>query len=120
MSEDISSEDFDRLMREMAVDLFKSAKSLVGQSASWDRAILDVRSPKDGGSRLLKFRVQMGDGSVKGAHVSSKVTSLLREMWSIRDEIFPDRWFGLQLILPGNGECETIFNYDEQCADDPS
>ena len=34
--------------------------------------------------------------------------------------MFPDKWFGFNLTISPDGKCETEFNYDPDCINDPT
>ena len=69
--------------------------------------------------KIAKFRVQLPDGSTASARIPAVVNGLIREAWEIKVSAFPDQWYGLKFKILPSGECETEFNYDKKCFDDP-
>lgn len=62
----------------------------------------------------------MGDGTVKAPYVSGNVTLALKRIWQLKDALFLHKWYGIKLALQPSGQCETTFNYDEHCDNDPT
>jgi len=85
----------------------------------WRQACLDVRSAKAKGARLSKFRVRLSNDKRQAFHEPVETNRLLREIWGIKDKLFPRKWYGLRVTVQPDGTCETEFNYDAECVSDP-
>ena len=87
----------------------------------WLSAYLDVRSEEEADSRLMKLRIVGGDGKIiKTVDPPPSVHSPLAQIWQEKDEIFPEKWFGLKITVFPDGNCETQINYDPDCVSDRS
>ena len=70
-------------------------------------------------NNFSKLRVGMPDGSInKGVKTptSGEFFDLLDEAWSLRDQAFAEKWYGLTISVFPDGKCEVTFDYNE---DDP-
>jgi len=112
--------DFNRVLQDLAGHLFSLVDAKLGAAAAWTQAVLDVRSPEEGGTQIAKFRIHLPDGSATSARIPAVVNGLIREAWLVKQSAFPEQWYGLKLKLLPSGDCETEFDYDPACFDDPN
>ncbi len=92
----------------------------------WDHAFLDTRRPATCTTQIYKLRMVSPDGSVYSLldtpleDPPPEVMDLIHDLWGIKDEAFPDKWYGLKFKVFPSGKCEVRFNYDPECALDPT
>jgi hypothetical protein len=114
--------EFNAMLHEMAALILDKVKSEVRRK-KWKYAFWDVRSPVGGGSCISKLRVVLPDGNMfvcPTLVAPPTVRFQFLDMLDVKDQIFRDKWYGLKLILSPDGKCQTEFNDDPNCINDPT
>ena len=88
--------------------------------SSWRRAYLDARWSRDGDARIVKCRVDCSDGREECPWSPEEVGQLLSDLWNLRDEAIVGKWYGLVMTVYPDHNAELEFNFDSNCAADPS
>jgi hypothetical protein len=110
---------FNEVLEEIAADLMATTKTEL-KKKKWKTSFLDVRYFGKIGSNISKVRVELPNGDFQSLSESDNVSQLLSEVWRLRENPFPGKWYGLKLFVLPNGECKTEFNYDPKCSEDPT
>jgi hypothetical protein len=110
----------ENIMREMVAILFRGLAASMGE-APVKHAFADIRRADDDPTMISRVRLVRPDGSLEApaddsAFVPSEVLTLFEELWDLRDTAFPDRWYGLTIIVFPDGKSEFEFSYDPDCA----
>ncbi len=113
-------EDFQKILNAIASALMTKVESEL-KGKPWTAAYLDVRGSAIGTSALEKFRIELPDGSVIATLGPPYETGqMLLKAWKIKDKVFPDKWYGIKVVIYPGGKCQTEFNYDSKCVSDPN
>jgi hypothetical protein len=86
----------------------------------WKRAFLDVRCALTEDMQKLKIRVEFPDGDLHSIRQPYDLSALLTSLQEIKDRSFADKWYGMKLTVFPNGKCETEFDYNPACFNDPT
>jgi len=86
----------------------------------WETAIGDIRWFPDG-SNIFKTRIRVPDSQeLVSVKTPTGMIWTLSDAWRMQPTLFADVWYGLLLMVYPDGRCETKFNYDPNCGNDPS
>ena len=113
------------IFREIPTLLFHRVADEMGDRP-WSSVFVDARRPADTTATVSKLRVVLPDGSMPRLAGTSlerppdEVVKLLHELFEIKDQAFPDKWYGVRLTVSADGECKVEFNFDPNCARDPA
>jgi len=110
---------FNGILQQMAGLVLSTVESEL-KKKKWRLAFIDARAPVEGGSCISKLRVILTDGSIiRTMDAPAQVNFRFLEVLDIKDQLFPDRWYGFKLTIFPDGKCETEFNYNANCVNDP-
>lgn len=119
MSKKVTLDQFHGMLQEMAAAALSEIKSQIGKK-KWKLGFVDIRAPVQGTSWMHKLRVELSDKTiVRSLDAPVGVIALLTKVWDAKDKLFPQKWYGLKLTVFPDGKCETEFNYDADCINDP-
>jgi hypothetical protein len=110
-------EDFENLLRSLARGLIRQGESEL-QRQPWLAIVLDVRFDHQGGF-IDKIRAATSNGAVS-VSMPTDMALLVLSLDSLRCELLDDRWYGFRLTVSANQQCDMEYNYDPNCADDPT
>ena len=85
----------------------------------WTATTLDARYSADGREIIDKIRVELHNGQIGSVSLPVAGTYALLALQQVRGE-GSDCWYGIRLRITSEGECETTFDYNPQCAEDES
>jgi hypothetical protein len=120
MTNDENAQDrFNQVLVAIAEDMMAAIHDRWKDDAQWTDALLDVRYAPDGGTQLVKFRVRLPNGTLQSVRESANVTLLFQELWDLHDRTLAHGWYGVKFVVLPNGECQTEFDYDPNCINDP-
>ena len=115
----LEPEEFQAILNEAAALLLEAVKEEIGEK-SWVRAVDDRRWFPDG-SFIGKTRIHLEkEGVIHSLHFPRESKRLVDRLWEGQAGLFADKWYGLNLIVYPDGKCETVFNYDPNCGNDPT
>lgn len=110
MTQQQQLERLDDLLKRLAVELFCMIQNAQVGDCDWRSAFVEVRFHE--GSRELKFRVEMADGSMSSSiYVSSPVSLLVRDIHRLPREAFAGDLRGLKLTVSPDRAVDVIFAY---------
>jgi hypothetical protein len=110
-----SKEDINKIFDEMASSLLSIVNSRLNEK-KWKLAFWDVRAPKQRGSWIKKLRVELPDGAlIRDPGSTADVDGLILDLWDIKDEVFPEKWYGFKLTIFPDSKHKTEFNHDPDC-----
>jgi len=111
---------FTKLLQDIVALLLGFVGKEMGKK-KWKLAYYDVRSAGTGGARFGIFRVVLPNGKVvQSLSAPMDAKMILHKAWDMKDKVFKPKWHGLKLTIHPDGECKTEFNYDPDCASDPT
>jgi hypothetical protein len=111
-------EEFNELLNKAAKLLFEAIESELGEGVRWRHAVFDARS-ESGDAIVSTFQVELEDKTVKYIADIPKARIATFKAWRVKDSAFPDKWYGIRITLTPDGECNTVFNYDPECVNEP-
>lgn len=106
----------DEALKPLAQAFYSAVRSTNGD---WTAAILDVRFSTDEQGFIDKARVENRDGTLSSMKLPTEVVEHLNALFGARPT-GEDRWYGVLIRVTAAGGCGVTFNYDPNCADDPS
>ena len=125
MSRPASIEDFQRLIRKLG----RLLRALVTEKLSakrkqrkWASAFIEARWTSDSDTpwRLGRLRVVLPNNKrPTGIHSTDAMERILAQIAAMRDELFPDRCYGLKLTIFPDSPPQIDLNKDPDRAVDP-
>ncbi|MGE3803602.1 MAG: hypothetical protein AB7K24_02900 [Gemmataceae bacterium] len=113
----IGRDDFENLLRSLADALFQQAESHL-QDQTWRAIALDVRFDHQGG---FNYKIRAATASASPPiTMPASMTLLVLSLDALRRQLPQDQWHGFLLTVTADQQCEMTFNYDPNCADDPT
>ena len=104
------------VIAEINVNLVANKRGL--NETRWVSAFVDTRWTTDGKTRIEKLRIKLMDGKIFGLNCSDEAGKMLRKVGKIKDNTFPDKWYGLKLTFTPEGKCTSEFDYNSECVTD--
>ncbi len=109
---------FGELQRKLAEGMMGAMAAALNQP--WTAVCFEVRSRPGGTSHQVKLRVSLASGAVMPLMPTTESMIALKGIMQMRETLFQEPWFGMKLIITGDGQCRVEFNYDPKCVDDPA
>jgi hypothetical protein len=109
----------DAIIRPLAGMVYEAAANGSGGTEGWSSVVLDVRYSTQVDSFIDKTRLELTDGRVVSLSLPVAATHHMIALGNARST-GKDRWYGFLLRITAAGICKGEFNYDPNCADDPS
>ena len=119
MAESTRAGELNAELRRLASALFEHAR----RDASWrasTRAWIDVRYRNGCGSWIDKICIKTSDDRVAWLSTTNEIRLSLSRLGKLRHGDLPSGWCGLMLEVDSEGQCTATWNYDPNCAEDPS
>jgi hypothetical protein len=95
---------------------------------AWGSCFYDYRREPSGDMRISKLRIVLADGKltylddppIEKTPVESRVAPFFNKLWEIRKTASADKWYGIKITIESDGKCKVDFDYDPECAADPT
>ena len=110
---------FNKAQRDLGRALFEAAAASPVETA-WQEAFLDARFPGNSSALFAKCRVRLATGNVVSIEAPDGTSTLLRKLWELRGSGPVRDWYGLVLVVVPDGNCRIDYNFDKDCAADPT
>jgi hypothetical protein len=116
---DIASSDFWGLSGGRSTNpALNFVSTFFGEAQSNMQQLIDVRFDHHGGFNSKIRSVHSGDSVV--ITMPADLTLLVLSLDSLRRQLTQDMWHGFRLTVTADQQCEMMYNYDPNCADDPT
>src|SRR5437763_1114466 len=117
--------DFQERMDQISKELFDGISAAMTPKP-WKCGYVDMRWTKQSGTQFSKLRVILPDGTISALldtpfeNVPTQMANTLHDIWKSRTKVFPEKWYGLKLIVFPDGKCELKLDYSPECSVDPT
>jgi hypothetical protein len=125
MKQKPSVADFQKMIEQLAELLTKGIRKGLREAKKerrlehcrWKSAFLDARwiSDGDGLGWKYKLRIELPDGKWFGIFATDECKDCIDKIGTIKNEVFPDKWYGLKITIYRGGKYQYELNHDPEC-----